>query len=737
MKKLLLSGVLGLSVIFAFATNPLKRTCGTMDVLQQQLANDPTLAGRMQQIENQTNAYIAAQKHSGNTAQAIVTVPVVFHVVYANSAQNISDAQCQYQLDQLNADYARLNSDAGNTPSVWQSVAANTQVQFCLAVRDPNGVATTGVVHKSTTTSSFSSNDKVKSASTGGDNAWDATKYLNIWSCNLGGGLLGYAQFPGGPAATDGVVFLYSSLGSIAHHGTAAPYDLGRTATHEIGHWLNLYHIWGDDGGSCSGTDNVGDTPNQGSENYGCPTFPHTDACSSGNGVMFMNYMDYTDDGCMNMFTAGQTSRMQALFATGGARVSILSSQGCVPVTGGTCNVPTGLSTTSISSSSATLNWGTVTGALSYNVQYRVVGAGSWTSTTSSTNSKAISGLTASTNYEWQVQTVCSGGSSAFTGSTTFTTSAVTSCGVAGGQSTAGITSSAATLNWTAVTGAVSYNVQYRVVGAGSWTSTTSSTNSKAISGLTASTNYEWQVQTVCSSTSSAFSGSATFTTSSAGGGCTDVYEPNNTRGTAPTVATNVHITGMISQSGDNDYFKFTTTSPNTNVKLDLTNLPADYDLKLYSSSGSVLATSQNSGTTAEQIKRNTSTAATYYAKVYGYSGANSSTVCYDLLISVGSTAWRESADVITEPVAAMNEMVVYPNPSTGAVTIGFTSATEGTATIRVVDIVGKEITSQKVIVANGNNKYAFDLSSTSKGIYFVQLTNDGENLVQRLILDK
>lgn len=629
--------------ILAFATNPTTRTCGTMDVLQQQLANDPSMADRMQQIENQTSAFIAAHKNQSNTMQSIVTIPVVFHVVYATSAQNISDAQCQAQLNQLNLDYARLNADASSTPSAFASLGANTQIQFCMAVRDPNGNATTGVIHKSTTVSSFSSNDNVKRSANGGDDAWDATKYLNIWSCNLGGGLLGYAQFPGGAASTDGVVFLYSSIGSVAQPGTASPYNLGRTATHEVGHWLNLRHINGD--GNCA-SDLVNDTPTQSALNFGCPAYPHV-TCSNGpNGDMFMNYMDYTDDGCMNIFTAGQAARMQALFTTGGARVGLLTSQGCVPVTGGTCNVPSGLSTTGITTTTATLNWGAVSGAVSYNLQYRIVGAGSWTSTTSTTTSKSLSNLVASTNYEWQVQTVCSTGSSAF-------------------------------------------------------------------------------------------SGSSTFTTSSTGGGCSDIYEPNESRTAAKTVSTNTHITGLISTTTDKDYFKFTTTSPNTNVKIDLTNLAGDYDVKLLSSSGSTLATSQNGGTTAEQIKRNTTSAATYYVYIYGYQGANSSTVCYDLLISTSSTAWRESADAINEPVAAENNMIVYPNPTDGIVNVSFNGASNSTATVRITDMVGRIITSRNVTVTEGNNKVSFDMTQYSKGVYLVELSNESSHSVQRLMLDK
>jgi hypothetical protein len=169
--------------------------------------------------------------------------------------------------------------------------------------------------------------------------------------------------------------------------GTAAPYHYGRTATHEVGHWLNLYHIWGDES-ACNADDNVSDTPKQKAENYGCPSYPQTTQsggrCSTSDpSSMFMNYMDYTNDGCMNMFSSGQASRMQALFASGGSRYALVSSLGCsAPSGGGTCNIPASLSTTGIATTTATLNWGAATGAVSYNVQYRVVGAGSWTSTT-------------------------------------------------------------------------------------------------------------------------------------------------------------------------------------------------------------------------------------------------------------------------------------------------------------------------------------------------------------------
>ncbi|MGI4734354.1 MAG: GEVED domain-containing protein [Janthinobacterium lividum] len=343
MKKLVYSflaglGLLGLAGPAAQAQQmPAQRQCATMEVLAAQLAADPSYAARLQAIDQQATAY-AAQKAANSTQRTtssiIVTIPVVVHVLYNTAGQNISDAQVQSQLDVLNADFHRLNGDLSKVPAAFTSLIGDAGVQFVLAKRDPNGNATTGVVHKSTTATSFDSSDKMKYSSSGGDDAWPAAAYLNLWSCNLGGGLLGYAQFPGGAAATDGVAILYSAFGSGG--SAAAPYNLGRTATHEIGHWLNLRHIWGD---ARCGNDQVGDTPTQQTSNYGCPTFPHV-TCSNGTtGDMFMNYMDYTDDGCMQMFSSGQGDRMDALFATDGSRVSLLSSQGGVAP--GTSPAPT------------------------------------------------------------------------------------------------------------------------------------------------------------------------------------------------------------------------------------------------------------------------------------------------------------------------------------------------------------------------------------------------------------
>ena len=418
MKKIFLPIII-LSVLM-LSNSFAQRNCGSMSHLQQQMQEDPTLSARMYQIEQQTNSFIA---NGGKRAKAIVNIPVVVHVLYNTASQNISDAQIMSQIAVLNQDFAASNVDVSLVPSVFSGLVSNTQIQFCLAQQTPSGVSTTGIVRKSTTTTSFSSNDNVKRNANGGDDAWDATKYLNIWVCNLGGGLLGYAQFPGGAASTDGVVINYTAFGNM---GTAsAPYGLGRTTTHEVGHWLNLRHIWGD--ASC-GNDQVGDTPTQQTSNFGCPTFPHVTCSNGANGDMFMNYMDYTDDACMYMFTAGQSTRMNALFASGGARVGLLSSMGCLP--GGStpvCSTPSGIGASSITSSSATITWGAVSSAIGYNVNYKASCSTTWTSTTTSTSSIALTGLSASTSYDVQVQANCgTNNSSAFSSSTSFSTIAAT-----------------------------------------------------------------------------------------------------------------------------------------------------------------------------------------------------------------------------------------------------------------------------------------------------------------------
>jgi hypothetical protein len=223
----------------------------------------------------------------------------------------------------LNRDFRAKNLDRSQVPDVWKGLVGDARVQFALATRDPKGKPTTGITRTQTERPGFGTGDTVKFAPSGGANAWPASRYLNIWVCTLNQGLLGYAQFPGGPAKTDGVVILNRAFGT---RGSARPpFDRGRTATHEVGHWLNLRHIWGDTE-DCSGGDAVSDTPNAETPNQGRPSFPHISCGNGPHGDMYMNYMDYVDDVAMFMFTQGQVARM--LVALDGPRSTLLKAAG-------------------------------------------------------------------------------------------------------------------------------------------------------------------------------------------------------------------------------------------------------------------------------------------------------------------------------------------------------------------------------------------------------------------------
>ena len=291
--------------------------CYSMKVLNQQLKENPGLEKKMYDIEYHTRQFIAAKGNSGKGRPGggggtdpvpytgAITIPVYVHVIYSNASQNISNAQIFSQITVLNNDFN--DSNYSNIPAEFQPFGANTNIQFTLN--------TANIARHSDSKASWGTNNAVKTTYP------PVAGYLNFWVCNIGGDILGYAQFPGGSAATDGVVIGPEFFGSsaIAPGYYYAPFDKGRTATHEVGHWLNLRHIWGD--GRCKQDDFVTDTPSSAGPNYGCPTYP-TASCRENE--MTMNYMDYTDDDCMNMFTLGQNDRMRALFATGGARESFV-----------------------------------------------------------------------------------------------------------------------------------------------------------------------------------------------------------------------------------------------------------------------------------------------------------------------------------------------------------------------------------------------------------------------------
>ncbi|HNZ43976.1 MAG: T9SS type A sorting domain-containing protein [Bacteroidales bacterium] len=642
MKKLFI-----LAILIAFmgtftAKVQAQRKCGTMEYLELQKADDPGLNLRIDNYEQALQQWIEKNQDYINSTKGTVTVPVVVHIIYNTAAQNISDTRVQEQIDVLNRDYAGLNTHSMQAFS--SSLKVNTDLQFCLAQRTPSGAATTGIERRQTSVTSFSySNDGAKYYSTGGLDAWDPTKYMNIWVCPLGDGLCGYAQFPtSGVDATFGVVIHYEFFGVT---GATAPYNLGGTTTHEIGHCFNLYHIWGDDGGTCTGSDYCTDVPNQANYTYGVHTGVLTDKCTAKSpGIMYMNFMDYSDDISYANFTPNQKARIAALFASGGLLYSLSVSDGCTAPGTIACGTPSGLSAT-------------------------------------------------------------------------------------------GITTTSATLNWAAVSGASSYNIQYRPSGTSTFVTTTSTTNSKAITGLTDGTIYEFMVQAVCSETGT-YSGLSSFTTLTAGG-CTDIYESNNTVATAKTIAVNTNINASIETAADVDYYKFSNTSAKKKIKVTLTDLPADYDLKLFKSNGTTLiATSQNSGTTTESIVYNNAKVGTYVIKVYGYNGAYSASSCYTLTASISSLSWKGVEEVMNEPDTPQ-DIMIYPNPASENLNVTYNAENNGDVQISIYDLAGRLLNSTSYQANKGLNNYSMSVSALAKGIYVLSLKNGNTLLNQKLIIDK
>jgi Pregnancy-associated plasma protein-A len=293
------------------AQKPRRRSCAHMVVHELLAETQPEYRERRLQAEEETRQTIDSGQ-AMRVVSKLITLPVVVHVVHRTEDENISDDQVKSQISVLNKDFRAKNPDKSKVPAVWKSLVVDSKIQFELAKKDPRGKQTTGITRTATTVEEFGPDNGVKAKKTGGVNPWPADRYLNMWVCNLSGGLLGYAQFPGGPSKTDGVVILYSAFGSTGQ--VNPPFNKGRTATHEVGHFLGLRHIWGDRN-DCTGSDFVADTPPHRQANTGKPKFPQITCNNGPNGDMFMNYMDYVDDASMFMFTSGQVARMNATLA--------------------------------------------------------------------------------------------------------------------------------------------------------------------------------------------------------------------------------------------------------------------------------------------------------------------------------------------------------------------------------------------------------------------------------------
>ncbi|MEP7320929.1 MAG: GEVED domain-containing protein [Saprospiraceae bacterium] len=297
-------------ILFIGSWSPLQaqkisRSCPSDELFKNELIQNPEFKKTRLLIDQHQKTFIPGQGFRNN----LIIVPVVVHVVYNTPEQDIPDSLIFSQIEILNTDFGQIQTEK-------YPQAGASKLKFQLATSDPQGNKTNGITRTSTSTTKFKTGALIMSSEYGGTDPWPLASYLNIWVGNLSG-VLGFAYMPG--SRSDGVVISYQFFG----RNNTIPFNLGRTTTHEVGHWLNLYHTWGLSTG-CETDDEVNDTPNSAGPNYGC----QTDHISCVDTDMVENYMDYSDDACMNLFTEGQVQRMEALFSPGGIRSSILTTHG-------------------------------------------------------------------------------------------------------------------------------------------------------------------------------------------------------------------------------------------------------------------------------------------------------------------------------------------------------------------------------------------------------------------------
>lgn len=311
-----------LALVFSLRPAAQKK-CSAQDYQQKRLVENSSLAEQLGGIERFVQQQIR-EAGSSRVEELTIKIPVVIHNLYHYPTEKISNEQVQTQINALNTCFRKRNADTAKIPAYFRPLAADINIEFYLAISDSRKRSTSGIIRKYTPIKSWEADDKMKFSAEMGDDAWDARSYLNIWVCNLNR-VAGYASLPGDDVAKDGVVIGLGAFGTI---NVLSGYEQGKTAVHEIGHWLGLKHIWGD---QYCGDDGVEDTPKQAGYNIECPN-EVTVTCGNGPyGDMYMNYMDLTSDACMNLFTAGQKARIRALFNPGGARYALLSSKGLNP----------------------------------------------------------------------------------------------------------------------------------------------------------------------------------------------------------------------------------------------------------------------------------------------------------------------------------------------------------------------------------------------------------------------
>jgi hypothetical protein len=402
------------------------------------------------------------------------------------------------------------------------------------------------------------------------------------------------------------------------------------------------------------------------------------------------------------------------------------------------CSVPSNPVISNISQTTATATWGAVSGAVSYNFEYKVSSATTWTVVVVSTNTINLTGLTGSTTYNTRVRTNCQVNASSYSSTVNFTTTAAPVCNVPTGLAASDIGETGATASWNAVAGAVSYSLEYKENSATTWTAINTTSTSTQITGLNWLTTYNLRVRTNCAANASNYSSTVNFTTTAPPGFCNDTYEANNTPSQAKTIPLNTIVNAKIGVAADVDWFKFNNTKNQRNIRVTLSNLPADYNVRLYRGS-TLVGSSSNSGTANEIIIHNTTVKeTTYNVEVFGVNGAFDD-MCYDLRVEISGTPYRLDGSMIEEDSAPIQgEIMVVPNPAQDFVQVVLPySEKETTGDLTIMDIAGKVLYNQNVRLSDQIYRYTIDVSGFNDGMYLILFRSENGVMSKKLMISK
>ncbi len=671
--------------------------CATTEMEQLRRLSDPSVKSP-EEMRAYIDLLVKDYQNNPSTQKASRNIPIVVHVIHngdaLGSGENISDAQVMSQITVLNADFSATNSDYNST-SYYNSVKGNMDIQFCLATQDPNGLPTTGIDRVNYGTASFgnAATESMKAAT-----QWDPTRYFNIWVVRFGGdlnGVLGYAQFPNsGAANTDGVAIGYNYFGTTG--AVSSPYNKGRTATHEIGHCLGLFHIWGDDGTACTGSDNVSDTPNQADENYGCPN-PATNTSCSNSGDMSMNYMDYTDDACMYMFTAGQKTVVNGVLASAPRRASLLTSNVCsaAVITANFTGAPTTINAgqtvtfTDASSSPATLNsWAwTFTGG-----------------TPGSFNGQTPPAVTYNTAGTYAVQLVV--GDNAAGTDTELKTAYITV------NASGTVTCDSTVAGW-------DWNTEN--FGGAYWTQDPAACNTPLEGYIVGNNCYNdngWASKITSPAGLKELVEVRYVFVQSTGTGAANlkIWNANGAGGKPSTVlASSAITTGQF--SANLNQFISVPISPAIPMSSTAGAFFIGYDHAVTPLNGDTIVMGVADATTNNTWANETGGWLDLSAYSVLYKGTVVAIVC-------------DIATGVQSHLADFNSIVAYPNPTTGILEV---MLPKNNGVVKVYNMIGEEVAN----TSTTSNMMKVDLSNQPNGVYFVKVTSNGEITTKKIILSK